>query len=284
MSIDYDALMATSLNDDPCSYCVDDCILYALGVGFGSDPTDRDELPYVYEGGMLSTVPTMATALSSADFTADWDWDYRQVLLVEERLDLYRALPPEGTFLANRRVAAVHDMGAGKGARVVVESEVRRAEDDTVIFTSGQTLIARADGGFGGPSGEGPERHRLPGREPDLTANVATRPDQALLFRLTGDMNPLHADPAVARGAGFDRPILHGRCTYGIACRSILQTICDYDFTLIRGFNARFTSPVYPGDTITTEMWQDRNIVSFRCKVLARNAIVIDNGRCTLAA
>ena len=247
MTLHYDALIATAVDDDSCAYSVNDAILYALGIGFGADPSDLRELSYVYEGGTLSTVPTMACTLSSAEFTSDWGWDYSQVLLVEERLDLYRPLPPQGEFLANRRVKGAFDLGAEKGALVVVESEVRRTKDDTVIFTSGQTLIARGDGGFGGPSGSGPERHVLPKREPDLTAHIKIRPDQALLFRLTGDSNPLHADPNVARRAGFERPILHGRCTFGIACRSILQTICDYDFTLIRGFNARFTAPVYPG-------------------------------------
>ena len=112
---------------------------------------------------------------------------------------------------------------------------------------------------------------------------MPTRPDQALLFRLSGDFNPLHADPVYARRAGFDAPILHGRCTYGIACHAILKTICDYDFTLISGLDVRFSSPAYPGDVVTTEMWQDRNIVSFRCRVESRNATVIDNGKCTLA-
>ena len=114
--------------------------------------------------------------------------------------------------------------------------------------------------------------------------DLPVRPDQALLYRLCGDRNPLHADPAVAAKAGFDRPILHGLCTYGIACRAILKTICDYDFTLITGFDARFTAPVFPGDLLTTDMWQDRNVVAFRCHVKARESVVIDNGKCTLLA
>jgi acyl dehydratase len=187
-------------------------------------------------------------------------------------------------MLANRRVAAVHDLGADKGARIVIESEFRLAKDDTVLLTSSRTLLARGDGGFGGAHGSGPVVHRLPKREADLSCDIATRPDQALLFRLADDLNPLHADPVLAKRAGYERPILHGRCTYGIACRAILKTICAYDFTLISGFNARFTAPVYPGDTLTTEMWQDGNVVSFRCLVRARNSLVLDNGKCTLAA
>ena len=117
-----------------------------------------------------------------------------------------------------------------------------------------------------------------------MSCDIATRRDQALLFRLSGDLNPLHSDPVIARSAGFDQPIMHGRCTAGIACRAILKTICDYDFTLVSGFDVRFSAPVYPGDVLTTEMWQDRNVVSFRCVVKKRKVVVINNGKCTLAA
>lgn len=282
MPINYDALMAIQVDDEPCAYTETDCLLYALGVGFGRDPVDRNELPYVFEGASLRTVPTMASALLSSSFIAGCGWDYGRVLHGEERLELYRPLPPAARLLAKRRVSAVHDLGESKGARIVLESEVRLAKDDTVLFNSGRTLIARGDGGFGGPKGSGPSVHKMPVREPDLSCDTDTRSDQALLYRLADDLNPLHADPALARRAGFERPILHGRCTYGIACRAILQTICGYDFTLISGFDARFTAPVYPGDTVTTEMWQDRNIVSFRCVVNARASVVVDNGKCTL--
>lgn len=284
MPIDYDALVGTAVDDEPCVYSERDCMLYALGIGLGADPLDRRELPYVYEGAALRTVPTMASALLSSSFISGCGWDYSLVLHAEERMSLYRPLPPAGRLLANRRVVAVHDLGEQIGARIVLDTEVRLAKDDTVLFNLGRTLIARGDGGFGGPQGTAPAVHELPAREPDLSCKLATRADQALLFRLADDMNPLHADPSLARRAGFDRPILHERCTYGIACRSILQTICDYDFTLISGFDARFTAPVYPGDTVTTEMWQDRNVVSFRCRVEARNSVVLDAGKCTLAA
>jgi acyl dehydratase len=147
-----------------------------------------------------------------------------------------------------------------------------------------RTLIARGDGGFGGEPGTSPLPHPLPKREPDLSCDIKTRPDQALLFRLSGDRNPLHADPAVAKSVGFPGPVMHGRCTAGIACRAILRTICDYDFTLVTGFDVRFSAPVFPGDLITTEMWQDRNVVSFRCRVIERDSVVINNGKCTLLA
>lgn len=284
MPIDYDMLMATSVDDEPCAYNEKDCLLYALGAGFGGDPLDRHELPYVYEGAALRTVPTMASSRVSASFIMGCGWDYSRVVHGEEKLSLYRPLPPAARLLANRRVTAVHDLGAEKGARIVFESELRLAKDDTVLFSLVRTLVARGDGGFGGPPAGQQELHALPEREADLVCRLETRPDQALLFRLADDLNPLHADPSLARRAGFERPILQGRCIYAIACRSILQTICDYDFTLIVGFDAQFTAPVYPGETLTTEMWQERNVVSFRCVVESRNSVVLDHGKCILAA
>lgn len=282
MPINYDALMSTSILDEPIQFTEHDTMLYAIGVGFGSDPLDRNELPYVTEMRALRTVPSMASMLLPGDLLDDCGWDRSKVLHTEQRLELYRPLPPAAQLLTNHRVVAVYDGGAERGAQIMIESEARLARDETVLFLLGSTVIARADGGFGGPAAPAPEPYQLPQREPDLSCDLPTRPDQALLFRLSGDFNPLHADPVFARQAGFDAPILHGRCTYGVACHAILKTICDYDFTLISGLDVRFCAPVYPGDILTTEMWQDRNIISFRCRVRERDVTVIDNGKCTL--
>jgi acyl dehydratase len=261
MALDYDTLMSKVETDLRFSYTDADSMLYALSVGMGQDPVDMRELPYVYEqGASLKTVPTLATVLVPEMFPVGLGWDYNQILHSEQRLRLYPKL----------------------GALILLEAEGRLASDDTVIFTMGCTIVARGDGGFGGPRGKGIPPHRAPRREPDLSCDITTRPDQALLYRLTGDRNPLHADPARARAVGFDRPILHGLCTFGVACKAVLQTICDYDYTLIEEFDARFSAPVLPGDTITTDMWQDGNIVSFSCSVKERDAIVLRNGKCTL--
>ena len=187
-------------------------------------------------------------------------------------------------MLVNKRVADVFDRGPRRGAMFLFEAEGRLAKDDTAVFSLGTTVIARGDGGFGGKPGSAPPPHRAPRRDPDMSCDLPTRIDQALLFRLNGDRNPLHADPATARRAGFDVPILHGLCTYGVACHAILKTICAYDYTLIAGFDARFSAPVLPGDTITTDMWQDGNVVSFQCSVKERDTVVLKNGKCTLAA
>lgn len=284
MTLNYDSLMALSAADVPCNYVASDTLLYALGVGFGADPTNELELPYVVETLGRHTLPTMATILPKIQILENCGWNYAQVLHGEQKLELYRPLPMAAELLTTSRVASVHDRGAGRGAVIRVATEARLERDDTAIFTVESTLIARGDGGFGGPGGSLTPPHKLPERAPDLSCDLSIRPDQALLFRLCGDRNPLHADPAVARAAGFERPILHGLCTYGIACRAILQTICEYDFTLINGFQARFSAPVYPGDILTTDMWQDRNIISFRCHVKSRKSVVLNNGRCLLTS
>ncbi|MDH5455854.1 MAG: MaoC/PaaZ C-terminal domain-containing protein [Gammaproteobacteria bacterium] len=284
MALDYDTLMAKVESDLPFSYTDADSMLYALAVGMGQDPLDTRELPYVYEqGAILKTLPTLATVLVPEMFPVGLGWDYSQILHSEQRLRLYRPLPPAADLLINKRVVDAFDRGPKLGALILLEAEGRLASDDTAIFNMGCSIIARGDGGFGGPRGRGIPPHRAPHREPDLSCDIATRSDQALLYRLTGDRNPLHADPARARAVGFNRPILHGLCTFGVACKAVLQTICDYDHTLIEEFDARFSAPVLPGDTITTDMWQDGNVISFSCSVKARNETVLRNGKCTLA-
>jgi acyl dehydratase len=283
MPIDPQALSAMSVDDLPVTYNQQDVMLYALGVGLCRDPAEEAELAFVSEHAGLRTLPTLASMLIPDTLMEESGCDLRKLLHRAQSLEFFRPLPVSGELLANQRVVSVADRGDGIGAEIELETEVRRASDDTVIFAGGSRVIARGDGGFGGEPPPVRSRHRMPNREPDMVCDLPTMPSQALLFRLAGDMNPLHSDPQVAAAAGFERPILHGRCTYGIACHAILKTVCNYDYTLIRGFDVRFSSPVFPGDVITTEMWQDRNVVSFRCRVKARNVVVLNNGKCTLA-
>ena len=283
MGIDYKQLMSMRQVDLPYSYGDQDAMLYALAVGLGEDPLDQLELDYVYEGRRQKIVPTFASILTPKGFLQDCGWDYSRVLHGGQQLQLYRPLPPAADLLINRRVVSAYDKGKDKGAVICVETEARLAKDDTAMFTLGSTIFARGDGGFLGASDSPPRPHRLPDRDPDMVCDLATHKNQALLYRLCGDRNPLHADPAFADSVGFSAPILHGLCTYGIACHAVLKTVCHYDYTLVTGFDVRFTSPVIPGDTITTEMWQDSNVVSFRCRVKARDVTVLNNGRCTIA-
>ncbi len=283
MPIIHSDLMNLSTEDVVCSYSSRDVILYALGVGFCAEPGNAKELQYGSEMQGPATVPTMAATLAYPNFLADCGWDSRQVLHTEQSLELYRPLPAKATLLLNSRVAAAYDKGPGRGAEIHVTTDARLRRDETVVFSTASTLLARADGGFGGPAVIQPKHHGLPSREADLSCDLPIARNQGLLFRLSGDLNPLHVDSSTAKKAGFEQPILHGLCTYGFACRAILTTICDYDFTLIKRFDVRFSAPVYPGDVLTTEMWQDRDVISFRCKVKSRDAIVVNNGMCLLS-
>jgi acyl dehydratase len=146
------------------------------------------------------------------------------------------------------------------------------------------TSFARANGGFGGPSGPTREPHALPSRKPDMICDLPTLPQAALIYRLSGDYNPLHAEPAFAKRAGFKAPILHGRCTFGIAGHAVLKTCCAYDPARLIAMEGRFSAPVFPGETVRTEMWQDGNVISFRALIVDRDAVVLTGGRAEVAA
>lgn len=284
MTMNYDHVMSLKQAGREFSYGDRETMLYALGVGFGRDPLDEKELDYVFEGNALKTVPSMAVVLTRGSLLADCGWDYSQVLHGEQRLELYRPLPPTGELIADARVVEAYDKGEGKGAVIYSEIEVRLKSDGEPLFKVGSATFARGDGGFGGCTDPAPAPHAIPERDPDLSCEMETRVDQALLYRLNGDRNPLHADPALAKRAGFPVPILHGLCTYGTACRALVTTICDYDHTMIRGLDVRFSAPVYPGETIITDMWRDGGIVSFQCRLKERDVVVVRNGKCTLAS
>jgi acyl dehydratase len=285
MALNYEHLMGLKRDGDRFRYTDRETMLYALGIGMGADPLDRNELPYVFEQPALKTVPSMATVLARVPLLKDCGYDYTKVVHGEQLLTLHRPLPPEGELVASARVTEAYDKGPGKGAVIYTETVVRSAADGQPMYTLMSSTFARGDGGFGGPAGSGPRPHAIPERKPDATTTLATRKDQALLYRLNGDRNPLHADPDLAKRVGFPAPILHGLCTYGVACRAILQTVAAYDHARIRGFDVRFSAPVYPGEAIATDIWVDGKVVSFRCRIPAReNVVVINNGRCMLAA
>jgi acyl dehydratase len=282
VAIDYEAALAREIKGQRSSYADTQTLLYALSIGMGRDPLDSKELAFVFEAGSLRVVPTMAAVVTRSSLVLELGLDMALVLHGEQRLTLHRPLPPSGVLISDSKVAEVLDKGPGKGALVYIETRVRLEGDDQPLATVGQTIFARGDGGFGGPSGPTPQTHKLPDRTPDMRHRTETRADQALLYRLNGDRNPLHADPELARRAGFPVPILHGLCSYAIACRAVLASVCDYDPVKIGSFDVRFTSPVYPGETIATEIWVDGDVVSFRCLVEEREVVAINNGRCLL--
>ncbi|MCE2819616.1 MAG: MaoC family dehydratase N-terminal domain-containing protein, partial [Phenylobacterium sp.] len=221
------------------SYGDKDVMLYALGIGLGQDPMDETELAFVYEKG-LKVVPTAATVLAAALRGAAGpapemppghrpsQINFLMVVHGEQKVELHKPLPTSGTFTAEGRTVGAFDKGEGKGAVIINETVWTDEKGEKVATLTGSTF-ARGDGGFGGPSEGAPEPHLVPSRAPDISVDFATREDQALLYRLNGDRNPLHSDPGVARKAGFDRPILHGLCTYGITCRAVLQEVTGFD-------------------------------------------------------
>jgi len=282
MAIDYAAALKREARQQRSRYADADTLLYAVSIGMGRDPLDERELPFVFEGAGLRAVPTMAAVLTRNSLMAGLGLDMALVLHGEQRLTLHRPLPPAGELMSDSRIVEILDKGPGKGALVYVESVLRLDGEAEALATLGQTIFARGDGGFGGPAGPTPPVHGVPDRTPDLRHVSETRADQALLYRLNGDRNPLHADPDLARRAGFPVPILHGLCSYAIACRAVLASVCDYDAARIAAFDVRFTAPVYPGEVIVTEIWVDGEVVSFRCKVEARGVTTINNGRCLL--
>jgi acyl dehydratase len=284
MPINYDHVMSLTSKDETFTYSERDTMLYALGIGLGGDPMDKAELGFVYENG-LKTVPTMATVIAwGAGRLGDSGINYSMVVHGEQRVTLHRPLPAAATILADTGFIACLDKGAGKGAVLISETHIRDQKDNAPLCTLTSSIFARADGGFGGPSEGGPELHTLPERAPDREVDIATRPDQALLYRLSGDRNPLHSDPDFAKMVGFPRPILHGLCTYGITCRAVMSAYCDQDASQILSHDVRFSAPVFPGETISVALWRDGNVISFEARVKSRDVVVIKNGKAVLAS
>lgn len=284
MPINYDEIMQLKASGDAFSYTERDTMLYALGIGFGRDPLNEAELPFVYENG-LKAVPTMATVIAwGSSIMGKSGINYLMVVHGEQRITLHQPLPTSAEILTDERVLGAFDKGKEKGAVLVTEKVIRLKGSGAKLCTLVNTTFARGDGGFGGPKEGAPEPYPIPARAPDLVHDCDTRSDQAFLYALSGDRNPLHRDPKVAKMAGFPRPILHGLCTYGTACRAIVSTVCKYDAAKITGFDVRFSAPVFPGETISTEMWIDGSVVSFRSKAKERDVVVINNGKCTLGA
>ena len=258
-----------------------DTMLYALGVGLGADPCDAAQLKFVYEE-KLQALPTMAIVLG---YPGPWHAHPElgitrsHVVHGEQGFRIRRPLPVEGTVIGATRVTGVVDKGQGKGALVMTECTVRDKAGAEIVCELSSTTFCRADGGFGGPDGPVKTPHPLPDAPPQHVCDLPTLPQAALIYRLSGDTNPLHADPVYAQKAGYKIPILHGRCTFGVAGHAILKTLCGYDPSRFIAMEGRFSSPVYPGETIRTEMWQDGNVVSFRSTVPSRGATVLNNGR-----
>ena len=281
MPLDPARLLSLKLPDVERQYTAKDVMLYALGVGLGHDPIDERQLAFVYEKN-LKVLPTFPVVLGFEPFLLrdiDAGVNFEMSVHGEEHLVLHRPLATSGTIVARHRILDVIDKGPGRGALLSMERAISDKASGERLATIRQTVFCRADGGFSGDVRPSPPVHPLPDRAPDLICDLQTRPEMALIYRLSADVNPLHADPEVARAAGFERPILQGLGTFGVVGHAILRSVCDYDPARLSSIAGRFSAPVYPGDTIRTEIWRDGDIVSFRARVVERDAVAISNGR-----
>ncbi len=277
----YEKLLALKIPEVEHSFGPKDCILYALGLGLGQDPMNEDELAFVYEKN-LKALPTFALVQGYSPYwlrNPDSGVNWTKVVHGEQGFTLHQPVKTQGTVIGRTRIVEVIDKGEGKGALVYSERQVTDKASGELLATLKQTTFCRGDGGFGGPLREAPAPHPLPERVPDLVCDLPTRPEMALIYRLSGDVNPLHAEPEFAKAAGFPRPILHGLATFGVAGHALLKSLCGYDPARLAAMTGRFSAPVYPGETIRTEIWRDGKVASFRARVLERDVLAVNNGR-----
>lgn len=285
MPIDAEKLLNWPFDDLEHSYQARDTILYALGAGAGSDPLDEGDLRYVYEDGLVA-LPSMAVVLGYPGFwlkEQNTGVDWQRLLHGEQGMVLHRPLPVSGTVIGRTKVTGLVDKGEGKGALLYSKRDVFDKASGDLLATLTSTSFLRGDGGFGGASGPARAFHPIPPRAADASLDLPTLPQAALIYRLSGDYNPLHADPKVAAAAGFPRPILHGLCTYAVACRAVLRLACANEAHRLKAMEVRFSAPVFPGETIRTEIWRDGSELAFRCWAVERNLKVLDNGRAQIA-
>lgn len=286
--VDYQKTRAWRSRDVPHRYTAKDTILYALGVGAGANPLSEGDLRLVYERDLLA-LPTMASVLASPGFwmrnNKELGIDALKLVHGEQSIQLHEPLPVATTLIGQSRVVRLVDKGEGKGAIMHVEKLLLDETGKRKIATCEQVLFLRGDGGFsrlGGGDEAAPASPNTPETGPERVISLPTRADQAVLYRLSGDLNPLHIDPSVAAKAGFPRPILHGLATYGIACRGLVEAFCSGDANRLTGIRARLSAPVYPGETISLECWQVDGKIGFRGRVVERDALVLTNGWATI--
>lgn len=267
-----------------CSWDERDVMIYALGLGFPSDPLDERQLAYVYEKD-LAVLPTFLSSLVLGETAVAFaGLNYARVLHGEQVVRVYKPIPTRGEARVRTRVLGAWDKGPAKGAVLSDVSDLYLDGDEEPFATVFNTGFGRADGGFGGPTEGQPLPHPIPSRAPDRSVILPTTRQQALLYRQSGDLNPLHVDPAAARAVGFPEPILHGLCTYGICQRAVLGEYADFAPDSLGEIGVRFAGVVYPGDSIRVDMWREGAEISFEAFAVERQARVIGNGKAVLKA
>jgi acyl dehydratase len=268
------------------TYSRKDSILYALGLGYGSEPTDPAQLAFVYEDN-LRAVPSMCCVLAHPGMwvrKADLGIDWLKMLHGEQSFEIHNPLPPEGTVVGTYEIVAVEDKGAGKGAILHQIKKLNDKASGQLLATVRSVVFMRGDGGCGG-FGEVPDAAQpLPEQSPASTCEIRTLAQSALIYRLSGDYNPIHADPAAAAKAGLEAPILHGLCTFGVATRALLSTFANGVPERLKSLSVRFSRPVFPGETIKTEFFGAGGEIRFRSRAVERDLIVLDRGSAVFAS
>ncbi|HWH97161.1 MAG TPA: MaoC/PaaZ C-terminal domain-containing protein [Pseudolysinimonas sp.] len=282
-TLDQERLLAWPFRDVRLTYTDKDTILYALSVGLGADPTDPGQLRYVYEKDLVA-FPTMLNTLGmydDDDFVTDpgVGIDLPKMLHTEMGLTFHAPMPATGEVVSRLSIDRLIDRGEGRGAILDFSRAIRSAESGELIATEMGSFFMRGNGGFGGSTESRPRLPDVPDGQPHLTTDLETPRSAALLYRLLGDRNPIHVDPAVAASVGFPAPILHGACTFGISAHGVVRALLGYRAERLRRIAARFSAPVLPGDTLHVEVWdhQDGN-AAFRVRVQERDLVVVDNG------
>jgi len=278
--IDAGAALGATIEPSSSSWDADDVILYHLGIGAGlGRPTDPAELAYTYEQ-RLAVLPSFGVVpafrglvLAATGQVPGLQINPVMVLHGEQDLEIHKPIPTSATVEHRTRIASIYDKG--KAALITVEVESGPAGDPT--FTNRFTIFARGEGGFGGDPNSPPPGNTPPEREPDAVVESPTMSHQALIYRLSGDKNPLHADPDFAKLGGFDTPILHGLCTYGIACKATVDTLLDGDVTAVARYGVRFTGVVFPGETVVTSMWREPDRIVLSASTSERGQPVLSN-------
>ncbi len=279
MPIDIDRLMRFAPPSARQELTPRDIAFYALSIGIGSDPCDTRQLPFVDPLQEMAVMPAMVLVMAHPGFyfaDPESGVDPKAVLHADQAMELTGPIPAAGAVTSCTRITEVLDKGPGGPALILSETGLSDAQG-TLFARLKRTTFIRGGGGFGGAAeaaNPAPVRQATEG-PPDHMVDLATRPEQALLYRLNGDLNPLHSDPDLARQAGFERPILHGLCTMGVVCHALLRALGHYRTETMRAVSLRFSKPVYPGETIRTEIWGDG---SFRARAVERDVVVVDRG------
>ena len=281
MPIDPSKALGYELPPGPGAWEPDQVILYHLGVGAGVPATEPGELEYSYEKN-LKVLPSFGVipvfgSLGGLGQVPGLEFNFAMLLHGEQDIELHRPIPPSAKIESRGKVAGIYDKW--KAALVVLEVESR--DDAGPLFTNRFSLFLRGEGGFGGESGP-KAGNQAPDREPDQVVESPTLPQQALLYRLSGDKNPLHADPEFAKMGGFDQPILHGLCSFGIVCKAVVDNALDGDVAAVARYQARFAGVVFPGETLVTSFWREGDRILIDAKTKERGSPVITNAAITL--